>query len=202
VLAGAPIDIAAEPSALSALADASPLALFYELVKLGDGRILGHKVSKFWGPQSVDSDDVHQILQTVEPVGSSAFARVKALFRDWYAWTVNLPGTYFLEVVEKLYKHNELAGGAFVALGQKVDLTTVQVPIFLLAARDDELVAPGQLFATERLVGTPTRQICKEIAPCRHLGLFMGKVILSEFWLRIVRWLVEPAFIVEAQELE
>jgi hypothetical protein len=49
VLAGAPIDIAAGQSALSALADASPLALFHELVTLGDGRVLGHKVKKFWG---------------------------------------------------------------------------------------------------------------------------------------------------------
>jgi poly(3-hydroxybutyrate) depolymerase len=194
VLAGAPIDIAAEPSALSAVADASPLGLFYELVKLGDGRILGHKVSKFWGPQSLNSSDVHQTLQTVEPADPSACARVEALFRDWHAWTVDLPGTYFLEVTEKLYKHNELAKGTFVALGKKVDLTTVRVPIFLLAARDDELVAPGQLFATERLVGTPAHQVCKEIAPGRHLGLFMGKAILNEFWPRIVRWLLEPVY--------
>src|SRR5450631_3797700 len=48
VLAGAPIDIAAGQSALSALADASPLALFHELVTLGEGRVLGHKVQKFW----------------------------------------------------------------------------------------------------------------------------------------------------------
>ena len=41
VLAGAPIDIAAAPSGLSALVDASPLTIFQELVKLGDGRILG-----------------------------------------------------------------------------------------------------------------------------------------------------------------
>jgi poly(3-hydroxyalkanoate) synthetase len=47
VLAGAPIDITAGQSVLSALADVSPLALFHELVQLGDGRVLGHKVQKF-----------------------------------------------------------------------------------------------------------------------------------------------------------
>jgi poly(3-hydroxyalkanoate) synthetase len=96
-------------------------------------------------------------------------------------------------VAEKLYKHNELAKGTFIALGQKVDLTTVRVPIFLLAARDDELVAPEQLFATEHLVGTPGHQVFKEMVPCRHLGLFVGKAILNEFWPRIARWLVEPS---------
>src|SRR6516162_6187414 len=194
VLAGAPIDIAAEPSALSTLADATPLALFYELVKLGDGRILGQKVSKFWGPESLNSSQVHQVLQKMESTDSSTFGQVEALFRDWYAGTVNLPGTYFLEVVEKLYKHNELAKGTFMALGQKVNLTTVRVPIFLLAARDDELVAPEQLFATEHLVGTAGRQVFKEMAPCRHLGLFVGKAILNEVWPKIARWLVEPVY--------
>ena len=33
----------------------------------------------------------------------------------------------------------------------------------------------------------------KEMAPCRHLGLFVGKAILNEFWPRIARWLVEPS---------
>ena len=54
VLAGAPVDIAAGQSALSALAGASPLALFHELVKLGDGRVLGRKVQKFWGAETLE----------------------------------------------------------------------------------------------------------------------------------------------------
>jgi hypothetical protein len=70
----------------------------------------------------------------------------------------------------------------------------VRVPIFLLAARDDELVAPEQLFATEHLVGTAGRQVFKEMAPCRHLGLFVGKAILNEVWPKIARWLVEPVY--------
>jgi poly(3-hydroxybutyrate) depolymerase len=192
VLAGAPIDIAAGQSGVSALAEASPLAVIHELVKLGDGLVLGHKVLKFWGPESVNSNEVRQLLQGAEPVGSLGFTQLEAQFQEWYSWTVDLPGTYYLEVIEKLYKRNELAMGSFVALGQTIDLMTVQAPIFLLAARDDELVAPPQLFATERLVGTPARKIGKEIAPCRHVGLFAGKTTLSEFWPRIVCWLVAP----------
>ena len=36
----------------------------------------------------------------------------------------------------------------------------------------------------------PPHKICKEIAPCRHAGLFVGKAILKEYWPRIVRWIV------------
>lgn len=99
-LAGAPIDTTAAPSALSALANESPLPIFRELVRLGDGLMPGSKVVKFWEPQSVTVEDVQQALQAEQPAGSADFTHLEASFRDWYSWTVDLPGTYFLEVVE------------------------------------------------------------------------------------------------------
>ena len=193
VLAGAPIDIAAAPSGLSAITDATPLSLFHELVMLGGGRVLGRAVQKFWGPETLEDDEIHQLLQTRDAIDSSAFAWLAEQFRAWYAWTVDLPGTYYLEVIDKLYKHNQLAGGHFVALGQRIDLAAVRTPLFLLAARDDELIAPAQLFATEYLVGTPPHDIHKEMVGGHHLGLFVGQKTLTETWQRIAHWLKEPA---------
>ncbi|HZC54885.1 MAG TPA: alpha/beta fold hydrolase [Xanthobacteraceae bacterium] len=192
VLAAAPIDIAAAPSAISALAESNPVAVFHELVRLGDGLVPGQKVLKFWGPQSIESEDVRQLLQSEEVAGCSALTDLEAVFRAWYAWTVDLPGIFFIETVERLYRRNEIASGDFVALGQKVDLKTFTAPLFLLAARDDELVAPAQLFATENLVGTSPHDLRKATAPCRHLGLFMGKRILLNAWSDVARWLAEP----------
>jgi len=192
VLAGAPVDIEAAPSALSALADTSPFEVFRELVRLGDGIVPGAKMLKFWAVESVAAEDVQRVLQTTEPIGSAGFARLEARFRDWYDWTVDLPGNYFLEVVDKLYKRNEIATGKFVALGQRIDLAAITVPTFLLAARDDELVATPQLFAVERLIGTAAADIRTAVVPCRHLGLFMGKTILKETWPEIVRWIGDP----------
>ena len=192
VLAGAPVDIAAAASGISVIADASPSSLFEQLVKLGGGRVLGQMMLKCWGPEMLEDADIHQLLQTHEPIDSAAFALLTERFRAWYAWTVDLPGTYYLEVIEKLYKHNDLAGGRFAALGQEVNLAALRTPLFLLAARDDELVAPEQLFATERLVGTPVQDIHKELVGGRHLELFVGQQILNETWQRIARWLAEP----------
>jgi poly(3-hydroxyalkanoate) synthetase len=192
VLAAAPVDISAGTSALSSVAAASPLAMFHEIVRLGDGLVPGRRVLKLWAPDSVEAEDIRQLLQTEEPAGSAAAARLEAVFRDWYAWTLDLPGRFFLDAVEKLYKRNELATGSFVALGRKIDLAAVRTPLYLLAARDDELVAPAQLFAAEHLVGTTPHDLRKATAPCRHLGLFMGKRILQDVWPGVVRWLVEP----------
>ncbi len=193
VLAAAPVDTKAAPSVLSTLADRTPMEVFREIVRLGDGIVIGSRVLKLWGPASAEAEEIRLLLQSEETPDSPAFTRLETAFRDWYAWTVDLPGSYFLETVDKLYKRNEIGAGTFVALGKPIDFKEIEVPLFLLAARHDELVTPPQLFAAERLVGTPRHDIRKLTADCRHLGLFMGKRVLGNIWPQIVDWLIEPS---------
>ena len=103
---------------------------------------------------------------------------------------MDLPGTYYLQVVERLFKDNRLANGRFVALGRKTDLSNVRCPLFLLAARDDDVVAREQIFAIEHLVDNQHCTVDKTVAPCGHLGLFMGKQILADVWPSVARWLL------------
>jgi poly(3-hydroxyalkanoate) synthetase len=189
VLAGAPIDNAAAGSGLSEIARNTPMSLFQELVDIGQGRILGQHILKFWAQYAFDRDGVHRLLQSSDALDSPAFRQLENRFRDWYAWTLDLPGTYYLQVVEQLFKENCLATGRFIALGRPVDVAAVRCPLFLLAARDDELVAPEQIFATERLIGSAPGAVRKTIAPGGHLGLFMGRTILTDIWPRIAHWL-------------
>jgi poly(3-hydroxyalkanoate) synthetase len=65
----------------------------------------------------------------------------------------------------------------------------VRGPIFLLAARDDEIVAPEQLLAARHLVGSKKCQIRTEVVPGTHLGLCMGATTLLHTWSKIARWL-------------
>jgi poly(3-hydroxyalkanoate) synthetase len=189
VLAGAPIDIAAGKPKLSDLADNTPISFFHELVELGDGRVLGHRVLPLWTPGTLSREQIHQLLEPAEAIDSASFRRLECRFREWYAWTVDLPGTYYLQVVGQLFKENRLATGHFLALGRRIDLSELHCPLFLLAARDDDIVAPEQLFAVERLVDCGHCTIAKAVAPCGHLGLFMGRDILSTVWPNIARWL-------------
>jgi poly(3-hydroxybutyrate) depolymerase len=189
VLAGAPIDIRAGQSPLSRLATQIPLAVFEQLVELGGGRILGDRVLGLWGPRTFDSESVRQLLQVPRRLRGPAWRRLEGQFQQWHAATVDLPGTYYLQVVEWLYKQNRLADGKLVALGHRIDLARVRVPSFLLAARDDDVVAPEQVFATEARVGTPASEIETAVVPCRHLGLFMGARTLRTVWPKVARWL-------------
>jgi poly(3-hydroxybutyrate) depolymerase len=118
VMAGAPVDIAARQSRLSAKAEATPLIMFQSLVDFGDGRVIGRNLAKFWG-NDADANGIHESLQTLQPIGSPEFTQLEAIFKNWNSWTIDLPGTYYLEVIEKLYRRNELAGGRLRRLGAK-----------------------------------------------------------------------------------
>jgi poly(3-hydroxybutyrate) depolymerase len=191
VMAGSPIDIAAQQSKFSSVAAATPLIMFENLVSSGEGRVIGRNIAKFWG-NDTDADNIRESLQPVQPVGSPEFTRLEAIFKHWNSWTIDVPGTYYLEVVEKLYKANQLATGSFIALGQQIELSRLRLPIYLLAGSADEVVAPEQLLAVQRLTGTRPEYLRHDVAPCNHLGLFMGKQTLEQYWPKIARWTKEP----------
>jgi poly(3-hydroxyalkanoate) synthetase len=190
VLAGAPVDIRAGDSDLSRVATRMPLAAFKQLVEFGGGRILGDRVLGMWGPRTFDSAAVRKLLQVSQRLRGAAFRRLEAQFQDWHTATVDLPGTYYLQVVEWLYKQNRLAEGKLVALGRRIDLGEVRAPLFLLAASEDDVVAPEQVFATEARVGTHAAEIETAMTPAQHLGLFMGARTLRTIWPKIARWLM------------
>jgi poly(3-hydroxyalkanoate) synthetase len=190
VIVGAPVDIAAGQSGLSQLAAQVPLAAFEEMVRSQGGRLHGRRMLHLWGP-ALGAEDERRVMQVPPDDHSAAVKELQARFRDWYDLTVDLPGTYYLQVVSWQYKENRLAEGQFVALGRRLDLADLRQPIFLLGARDDELVAPDQLFATANRVGTPKQHIEMATEPCGHLSLFVGAETITHSWVRIADWLHE-----------
>lgn len=188
VLAGAPVDFHAAESHLSRAVANIPLAAFENLVRLGEGRVLGRHVLEAWAP-ALNADQADRVLQVSAGSEPNALRELEARYRQWYGWTVDLPGPYYLQAVDWLYKQNQIAEGRFVALGRRIDLADVHAPLFLLAARDDDLVAPEQVFAAARLVGSAKGEIEMATEPCGHLSLFLGARTLAGSWTRIARWL-------------
>lgn len=191
VLGGAPIDLAAADSAISTLVGTTPPVFFDELVKLGKGRVSGSRFLNLWAPSKISPDDIRTALE-IDDVTTDVDPEADAIFRNWFAWTVDLPGAYYLEAVERLFRRNELATGAMNALGKPVSLSAVTTPLYLLGARDDELVAPAQLFAAAELVGTEPSHIHRHMTPGGHLGLFLGRRTLRTVWPQIAQWLKAP----------
>jgi poly(3-hydroxyalkanoate) synthetase len=189
VLVGAPIDIAAAKSPLSHFAADVPLRMFDELVRLGEGIVHGQQMLGMWGI-SHGPNEADATLQNCENIDPERRQELNERFRHWHAETVDLPGSFFLQVVNWLFKQNRIAEGRFVALGQNIDLSKLTTPICLLAGSHDEVVSVDQLFAVARLVGTRDEQLMKMTEPCGHLSLYLGAEVLDRAWPSIARWLI------------
>lgn len=185
VLVGAPIDVAAAESQLSHFVAGVPLGMFDEFVRLGEGIVHGDRMLQSWGI----SDQAEAALQMPDDFDPARRRELIDRFRQWYAETIDLPGSFYLQVVEWLFRENRIAEGRFVALGQCIDLAKLRVPIFLLAASHDEVVPRDQLFAVARLVATPTEHLTEMTEPCGHLSLFLGAKALGGAWQEIAQWL-------------
>jgi poly(3-hydroxyalkanoate) synthetase len=188
-IAAAPIDTQAGDSPFSALARSTPMETYAELVRLGDGFARGAHAQRFWGLTAQSDEQIHALLDSALPIESEAFRACAAMFRAWSESPLDLPGAFYLEVVEKLYKRDELARGEFVALGKKADLGAVRNPLFLIGARDDEIATPQQTLACSQLVGTPKKEIRERIVPGSHLSLFFGNQALTRVWPEVAAWL-------------
>lgn len=190
VLVGAPVDITAADSRVTKIAKFTPMAVFEQLVRSGDGRVLGQRMLRMWSAPPKASEE-KQILQIADEAESAPTQILLQRFRDWYAETVDLPGAYYLQVVSWIFKENRLVAGSFVALGHRINLASIRQPMFLLAGRDDDLAAVDQVLGTARYVSTPENEIEMIVEPCRHHSLFLGAQTLRHAWPRIARWLIE-----------
>ncbi|HZZ59702.1 MAG TPA: alpha/beta fold hydrolase [Roseiarcus sp.] len=182
-LAGAPIDLDAAPSDITRRLASIPSEMIANVVALGGGRISGSLSVALWSGELSPEVTAEWALQ------SAGDPAMTARFRTWSLRTVDLPGAYFMQAAEWIFRENRLARGRFIALGRPVALSAISAPIFVLAAADDEVVPLAQATSVQSLC-RPTR-VETRVEPGRHLSLFMGRKIVGGAWRDIGRWLAE-----------
>jgi poly(3-hydroxyalkanoate) synthetase len=184
-LAGAPIDFHAGESLIAAsthvLTRALGMAPYRTLVALNGGNMSGRAVLTnfiLMQPQT----EIGRQLQLLENVDDPQHVERYRLFEDWFKHTQDIPGAFYLWLVEHLFHRNELITGKLVVDGQRADLARITCPLFLLAGARDHITPPAQLFAAADAVGTPAREIVQRTSAGGHLGLFTGRQALTEDW--------------------
>ena len=185
VLVGAPVDLSID-SGLSRLVRNTPRAVYDQLVARGGGNVSGREMASFWS-RSPCRRDIEVALQTSlsDHGGEALLDR----FDCWDEDVLNLPGAYYLQTVNWIFRENRIATGGFTALGREIHLKEMRAPIYLLAGLDDDVVPPEQALATAHLLGTPLPFIATASDPCSHLGLFVGARTHADAWPRIAEWL-------------
>ncbi|MGV6871251.1 alpha/beta fold hydrolase [Pseudochelatococcus sp. B33] len=189
VLAGAPVDVETATSSLSALASRVPADMFEHFVELGNGTISGARVLDILAPAGIDEAYMLHTLQIPRGTPPQCTAALREAFDIWFWTTIDIPGRYYLDVVSRIFKQNQLATNRLEVLGRMAVLSRVEAPLLLLAAEHDEFVAPEQIFAAERLTRPPAGAVRKITVPGNHLGLFLGGNTIRKTWPKIARWL-------------
>ena len=135
-----------------------------------------------WSRESLDTTAREALQREPTPAQQAAFDR-------WNGFTLALPGPFFAQATEWLFRENRLARGSFCALGKPCDLGAITAPIFLLAAREDIVIPPPQTLALKGLC--PRAKVSARVAPGVHLSLFMGADMLAGPWREIAQALAE-----------
>lgn len=191
VLAGSPIDTNAGEGPIREMAHSLPLEFYKELVKQGGGRMLGKNMLAGWKNMHPDKQYVEKYLDLYEHVDDPSYLKRTEHFESWYENPVDLPGVYYMQAIDLLFKQNLFAKGEFTALGQKLSLKSITCPTYLLAGESDDITTKEQVFAARDLIGTPKKHIVEKLVPGGHIGLFMGSHTLAEAWPIIAEWLKE-----------
>jgi poly(3-hydroxyalkanoate) synthetase len=184
VLGGAPIDLGAAQSRITETLSSVSTASIAQALALSGGRVLGSLAYSLW------SEDLLQGFTAEPALQRAGDPALIAKFNAWNARTVNLPGAYFLQTAEWIFRENRLARGDFPGLGREIGLSDIAAPVYILAAADDEIVALKQATAETALPRRADVQI--RIEPGRHLSLFMGRRTLATAWRDIASWLKQP----------
>lgn len=189
VIAGAPIDTQAGEGAIKHSVHALPMSFYEELVQLGQGLMPGTFMLQGFKSMHPVKQYLEKFVDLYEHVGDPSYVGRFERFERWYEHTIDLPGAWYLQVIQKLFKENQLAKGLFVALGKRLDLKDITCPVYLLAGDHDDITPKEQVFAAEALLGTQPVDIRKDLVKGGHIGLFMGRKVLRENWGRIAQWL-------------
>jgi len=193
VLAGAPIDTDAGDGPLKRMVHNSPLSFYEELVALGGGLMRGRFMLQGWKNMHPVKNYIEEHVDLYEHIDDPAYVAKEETFESWYENPLDLPGRWYLQAIEQLFRENRFCKGEFVGLGRKLNLRDIVCPTYLLAGASDDITTPEQVLDAAKYLGTPKDRIVAKTAPGGHIGLFMGARTLTDFWPEIGRWIVAQA---------
>jgi poly(3-hydroxybutyrate) depolymerase len=189
VLAGAPIDTDAGDGAIKKLAHSLPLAAYEKMVAAGSGRMLGKLMLAGWKGMNPEQQYLGKYLDLYQHIEDKNYIKRTEKFERWYENPIDLPGAYYLQAIQQIFKENRLAKGQFVGLGKCLSLKDILCPVYLLAGSEDDITTREQVFDAAKYLGTPKTDITEKLASGGHIGLFMGAKTLTDCWPAIARWI-------------
>jgi len=184
-IAGAPIDFREGEPVIGDYVDhhgkSGDLSFYEWVVGLGGGVLKGEFMLNGFITIKPESE-VEKQVQLMAHIREDKHVERYRAFEDWFKHTQDIPGAFYLWIVEHLFRDNKLIRGDLEIGGERVDLSRIDAPLFLLGGQTDHITPPAQVFALEKHASTPSAKVMKRTTSGGHLGLFMGSEALREHW--------------------
>jgi len=188
-IAGAPIDFHAGDAVIGDWVALLPPDFYRAAVALGGGVLDGRFILNGFIGIKPENELAKQLGLAAHLADPEHVGRYRA-FEDWYKHTQDIAGTFYLWIVEHLFRRNSLIEGGLEIGGERVDLARIRCPLNLLAGAEDHITPPAQVFAME--AAASSRRVRRCISSGGHLGLFMGREALREHWPALLSDVARP----------
>jgi poly(3-hydroxyalkanoate) synthetase len=192
-IAGAPIDFHAGDAVIHAstrFLSNRDLTFYRSLVAVGNGVLKGGFLLGGFIAMKPENEVVKQLGLLAQMHDTDHVARYRH-FEDWFKHTQDVPGAFYLWLVEHLFRDNELVRGELVIDDERVDLARIACPVWMIAGAEDHITPPAQVFALAEHVSTPPDRIRRRTTRGGHLGLFMGTEALNDHWPVVMKSVLE-----------
>ena len=99
-------DFAPDHSLVAALQMAGLRNVFVTDWRSASPCVRGAHLLQVWKHPPLEPEAIHGLLQVSDDITTPRSLRLITLFSEWHARPIDLPGTYYLQVVQWLYKDN------------------------------------------------------------------------------------------------
>ncbi|HMK37523.1 MAG TPA: DUF3141 domain-containing protein [Desulfomonilaceae bacterium] len=180
ILGGAPIDFTAGGGKIQDMVQNLPMAFYGSLVMMGFGVMYGRFIVTGFKNMNPYDRYIKDHLNLFNNIHDEQVVQRTRRFRRWYEHTQSISGGWYLQAVYELFKRNRLVRGRLRVLGRHVLLQNITCPVVLIAGEKDDITLEPQLF---NMANHVSGKVVKMVIPgCGHIGLFMKKQALEEYW--------------------
>ncbi len=105
----------------------------------------------------------------------------------WVNDGIAFPGAAFQQLVEELYRRNNLVKGELVLRSKKVQLANIKANLLNIIAAGDHIALPSQCQPVMQLTQSPDKT--QVVLPGGHVGIVIGRNASVQLWPVLESWL-------------
>ncbi len=129
---------------------------------------------------------VTKYVRLYENIEDDEFVANFARMEQWVWDSVDVAGEAYREFITDIYQDNQLANGEFHLDGERIDLSTIEVPVVQVVGEHDHIVPAESSKPFNKNVGSEDERIIE--FPAGHIGISVSSKAHRDLWPEVCDW--------------